>query len=107
MMNDLKPCPSCGSAGFLRERFQGKEKIKMVYCDEYHMPAAAYYYDEYHKCNFCKNISQDIKDIGLSCCYDVECRRRDRFTADKDEIIRKAKEKNVSVSDLISLIKLR
>lgn len=58
--------------------------------------------DEFDKCRFCKKY-----DDFDGCTDDFCCRvTREWFEPSKERIIEKAKEKEISVSDVIALINL-
>lgn len=57
--------------------------------------------DEFDKCRFCKHY--DTFDGCIDVCG---CNNGDDFEANKERIIEKAKEKHISVSDIIALINL-
>ena len=56
-------------------------------------------YDEYDKCRFCKWYD------SYEGCENI-CDDKEQFEPNKDRLIEKAKEKNISVRDLIALINL-
>lgn len=57
--------------------------------------------DEFKKCLFCKHYD------NFDGCMDVYgCNNYDSFEPNKNRIIEKAKEKHISVSDVIALINL-
>jgi hypothetical protein len=55
---------------------------------------------EYDKCNFCKWFS-----IYVGCQNDY-CYYKEDFEANTDKIIEKAREKGISVADVVALINL-
>lgn len=56
-------------------------------------------YNEFNKCNFCRSY-----DEYEGCEYG--CNDKEDFEPNYDRIIEKAKEKNISVQDVIALINL-
>ena len=58
---------------------------------------------EYHKCCFCK---QNTFAIGraIDCDLLVFCTDFDMFQIDPDKVIAKAREKDISVSDVLALM---
>lgn len=56
--------------------------------------------DEYDKCRFCR--SYDDYDG----CTNWFCNYKDGYEPNKNRIIEKAKEENISVSDVIALIEM-
>lgn len=56
--------------------------------------------DEYNKCRFCRSYDNDEG------CMDWFCSNKDSYKPNKKRIIEKAKEENMSVSDVIALIKM-
>lgn len=57
--------------------------------------------DEFDKCLFCKHY-----DSFEGCEWDWGCNHKEDFKPDHNKIIEKAKEKEISVADVISLINL-
>jgi len=56
--------------------------------------------DEFDKCRFCRSYD------NFDGCADDYCVSKEHFEPHKERIIEKAKEMNVSVSDVIALINL-
>ena len=59
--------------------------------------------DEYDKCSFCKKYDD------YEGCRDYFCpsATKDYFEANVDKIIEKAKEKGISIADLVAIINIR
>lgn len=56
--------------------------------------------NEYDKCRFCRSYD----DYGG--CMNWFCSNKDSYEPNKNRIIEKAKEENISVSDVIALIEM-
>lgn len=55
-------------------------------------------FDEYNKCRYCKHYD------SFDGCENMLCENKSEYLPDKNRIIKKAKEKGITVSDLICLI---
>ena len=56
--------------------------------------------DEFNKCYFCYYYDE------FDGCVGVGCYNKDGYKANKNRIIEKAKEKGISVADVMALIKM-
>ena len=58
--------------------------------------------DEYDKCRFCKKYNYYDGCAGIFCTPD----KKEYFEPNRERIIKKAKEKGISIVDLIALINM-
>lgn len=89
-------CPVCGTSNWADTKW--RTDTCHFYCENKEINEML---NSWSKCNFCRNY-----DTFDGCENEVDCEMYDCFRPDQNRIIQRAKDENISVSDVIALIKL-